>query len=144
MKGLEKSYKEMIKSDPRFGKENFTMNLSSPVQFGGKRAPEPMSEQIKDPLNAKYRDTWNVAFNELTWLVRSTTVKTAISVSKSGYITMNHSFVDVLDLRPGDGRTPEYNAITTVLGFFYHDVLGGNDKMTVRASWSSTFDERVN
>jgi RHS repeat-associated protein len=139
MKSLEEKYLKSIQSDSRFGKEEFQMNYSNPIQFGGKRAPESMREQCKDPFNPKYKDTWKVAANELTWLVRSVTVKTVINVTKDGDITMNHSFKDKLDLRPSEGRSKEYNRVTSIMGFIYHDVLGGNDEMTVSASWSNSF-----
>lgn len=139
MKSLEEKYLKSIQSDSRFGKEEFQMNYSNPIQFGGKRAPESMREQCKDPFNPKYKDTWKVAANELTWLVRSVTVKTVINVTKDGDVTMNHSFKDKLDLRPSEGRSKEYNRVTSVMGFIYHDVLGGNDEMTVSASWSNSF-----
>ena len=139
MKDVEAKYLHSIRSDPRFGKEEFQVNYSSPIQFGGKRAPESMSEQFKDPFNPKYKDTWEVAANELTWLVRSVTVKTAINVAKNGDVLMNHSFTDTFDLRPNNGRSVEYNRVTSITGFLYHDVLGGNDKMKVTATWSTSY-----
>lgn len=96
-------------------------------------------EQLKDPFNPKYAATWEVAANELTWLVRSTNVTTEVIVLKNGSVTMNHSFIDVFDLRPGKGRSSEYNRITSFFGFLYHDLVGGNDKMKVKATWTSTF-----
>ncbi len=77
--------------------------------------------------------------NELTWLVRSTTVYTTVGVNSEGKITMQQSFSDVFDLRPSAGRSDAYNKTTTIFGFLYHDVLGGNDKMRVNASWKKTY-----
>ena len=101
-----------------------------------------MSDQCKDPFNPKYKDTWKVAANELTWLVRSVIVKTEINVTKDGDVTMNHSFKDKFDLRPSEGRSKEYNRVTSIMGYIYHDVFGGNDEMTVSASWSNSFPHK--
>ena len=60
-------------------------------------------------------------------------------LTKDGDVTMNHSFKNKLDLRPSKGRSKEYNRVTSVMGFIYHDVLGGNAEMTVSASWSNSF-----
>ena len=141
IKDLEKKYLESVQSNPQFGEKEFKVEYSNLIQFGGKRAPESMSEQFKDPFNPKYKDTWEVATNELTWLVRSATIKTIIIVTKDGNVFMNHSFKDKLDLRPSEGRSVEYNRVTSILGFLYHDILGGNDEMTVSASWSKAFNK---
>ncbi len=98
-----------------------------------------MKDQFFDPLNPKYEDTWKVATNELTWLLRHATVTITVQVSKTGDVTMHHSLVDTLDLRPNPKRSKEYNRTTKVLGFFYHDLIGGNDKMTVKTSWTSEY-----
>lgn len=98
-----------------------------------------MWKQLKDPLNPEYAATWKVAMNELTWLVRSTTVSSTVNVSADGEITISHSFSDVFDLRPSEGRSPAYNTATKILGFLYHDVLGGNDQMRVNASWTKKY-----
>ena len=78
--------------------------------------------------------------NELTWLVRSVYVKSEVSVSVSGLTTIKHSFSDIFDLRPpGGGRNEAYDATTKVLGFFYHDICGGNDQMRVNATWKQVY-----
>lgn len=90
-----------------------------------------------------YADTWKVAGNELTWLVRSTTVNSQIDVNANGEITMTHSFSDIFDLRPSMERSDAYNNVTKVLGFLYHDVLGGNDQMRVNATWQKSYKLEV-
>jgi len=136
---MENEYLRDIKSDAKFGKQDFQKKFENAVQLGGKRSPEPMEEQLKEPFNPKYKDTWKVAANELTWLVRSVKVTTDVSITITGTVTMNHNFTDVFDLRPGKNRSDAYNNTTTILGFIYHDVLGGNDKMKIKASWTSEY-----
>ena len=98
-----------------------------------------MWEQLKDSLNPDYIDTWNVAGNALTWLVRSTKVKSVVSVSVDGKITIFHKFSDTFDLRPSPGRSTAYNRATRILGTLYHDIEGGNDQMRIKAKWSKTY-----
>ena len=52
-----------------------------------------------DPINPNYIDTWKVAMRELTWLLRSITLKVQVSVKKDGNIIVNYSFSDIFDLR---------------------------------------------
>ncbi|MBA5630351.1 SpvB/TcaC N-terminal domain-containing protein [Moheibacter lacus] len=130
---------EAAKSDPKFGKEAFSFLREKSVQFGGQRAEGDMWEQAKDPFNPKYKDTWKVAANELTWLVRSTNVKSVIGVSADGKMTISHRFSDIFDLRPSGVRSGAYNTATKVLGFLYHDLAGGNDKMRINANWNKTY-----
>ena len=56
-------------------------------------------------------------------------------VSRTGIITITHNLHDQFDLRPTAGRTGAYNIACQVLGTMYHDVLGGNDKITIEAKW---------
>ena len=139
MQEFEKQSLQFVQSDNRFGKIEFEETYVKCVPFGGDRAPYPMKDQFFDPLNPNYKDTWKVGANELTWLIRNVTVTTQVCVSKTGDVTMFHSFTDTLDLRPSSGKSMEYNLTTKVLGFIYHDLIGGNDKMTVKASWTSKY-----
>ena len=134
---FEERYLQNVRSNSKFGKQDFQETFRNCISFGGERAPAQMKDQFFDFLNPEYRDTWKVAANELTWLIRNVNVTTKVCVSKTGDVTMYHSFTDILDLRPNPERSKEYNITTTVLGFFYHDLIGGNDKMTVKASWTS-------
>ena len=126
----------LAKQDPNYRKRAFSFIADTKViEFGGKRAPEDMVEQAKDPLNPRYRDTWKVGANELTWLVRHASVRSSVYVSRTGIITITHNLHDQFDLRPTAGRTGAYNIACQVLGTMYHDVLGGNDKITIEARW---------
>ena len=129
-------------ANQNFKRKAFSFTTHKTVQLGGDRARGNMWDQLKDPLNPNYSDTWKVAMNELTWLVRSVTVYSTVQVSSDGKVTMNHSFSDIFDLRPSPGnRSDAYNKVTTILGFLYHDVLGGNDKMRVNASWTTSIQK---
>ena len=139
MMNYESKLIDRAKADPKFGKQAFSFFGNSPIQFGGKRAPADMWDQLKKPFNPKYADTWKVAANELTWLVRNTAVSSTIGVDKEGKMTIKHRFSDVFDLRPSNERTSAYNITTLVLGYIYHDLAGGNDEMRIKASWEKTY-----
>ena len=137
---LEKNIIKTVKSNKNYGKNAFSYKDEVGKQLGGKRTPGSMWDQFKDPLNPKYRDTWSVAFDELTWLARSVTIEYGVSVTKEGAIDISYSFSDTFDLRPSENRSTEYNIACTILGFLYHDVCGGNDQMKVNASWNSLYN----
>lgn len=136
MVAREQELVNLIKNDPRYGNEAFSIKDVDLVCFGGQRAPGDMWDQAKGFWKEEYRDTWKVAGNELTWMVRNTNVTSAAQVAADGTITMNHSFSDIFDLRPG-GRSHAYNTITGITGTAYHDVLGGNDLLHLNAGWTS-------
>ena len=130
-------------SDPRYRRQTFSFRDRGRMQFGGERSnAAPMRDQILDPLNPDYRATWDVGLNELTWLIRSVTIGSSVQVTMGGTVNMLHSFEDTLDLRPNrdsnsaDGQA--YNAITTGLGFLYHDVARGTE-MKIEAHWTSSY-----
>jgi len=68
-----------------------------------------------------------VAGNELTWLLRHAHVEGTAHVASDGSITIDYKISDTLDLRPGDGRSSAYNAITSVTGALWHDLLGAKE-----------------
>lgn len=137
---LEKSLCQKAINNAEFGKRDFEFKEeNNHITFGGKRAPESMSEQAKRFWSPKYKDTWKVATNELTWLVRNVYIDSNVSVSANGLITIAHSFEDFYDLRPQKNRNNEYNLVTTIFGFLYHDIIGGNDMMKVSASWEKKY-----
>lgn len=107
------------------------------LTYIGKRAKGDMYEQLKDPFNPKYADTWKVASNELIWLVRHAGVESTVIVDRNGNITVNHILTDQFDLRPSSGRTGAYNNANKVLGTAYHDIVGGNDKLIIKSKWTS-------
>ena len=146
---LENSIVSNVSLDPRLGKEFFTYEFSRSIQLGGKRGS-------LNPLDPSSIDTWKVGVNPLTWAVRSVTVYAQIQVNMEGCMNITYSFQDKFDLRPengnrwfwggsGDspfsnmgGRRPwQYNGATSILGIPYHDVVGGNDQLKVKATWSS-------
>ena len=113
------------------------------IQLGGNHAREEMWKQALEfwKWTDEYSATWEMAFNELTWAVRSTNVKYSYVADINGKIIFKYNFSDTLDLRPSWGsRSLEYNAICYVLGFLYHDALGGNDELEIVASWSTTIN----
>ncbi|HEX7754603.1 MAG TPA: hypothetical protein VF421_04620 [Niabella sp.] len=133
---------KMIVSNPQYLKDDFVLKTHKAIQFGGERAKGAMWKQFVMPFSAKYRDTWKVAANELTWLIRSAMVYTEIKVKKDGSVRMNHSFTDKFDLRPSSHgeRSIEYDTVSMVLGFLYHDVAGGNDLMKIEANWTNEYN----
>jgi hypothetical protein len=119
------------------------------IQLGGDRG----SLNPFDPSSVK---TWKVGFNPLTWAVRTVEVRAQVFVNVRGAMHITYTFTDNFDLRPerdgkvyfgGSGNSPfssrgghrpwEYNAATSILGVPYHDVMGGNDKMKITATWTS-------
>lgn len=136
MQTYENNVVSDIQADPRYGHEAFTYETSGGVELGGQRAPGSMSDQFRDPLNPAYRDTWNVAGNEMTWLLRHASVDTVANVAADGSITLNYTLSDVLDLRPGEGRSEEYNAVTGAMGTVWHDILGAEES-TITGNWTS-------
>ncbi len=128
-------YKQ-LKANPKFGKLPFYDKGYKVVEFGGERAPGSMIEQLKGFWKAKYKKTRDVATNELTWLVRHATVRWFAEVDANGNISCDFHLNDTFDLRGNAGRSGEYNAISDFLGFLYHDLAGGNDKLVLKAEWN--------
>jgi len=129
---------KQLRLDPRFANIKFIIAGKEVIEFGGKRAPGDMTEQLKDPFNPKYADTWNVAGNELTWAVRHATVSYTALAKSDGTIVIEYKLNDSLDLTAQGGRSGAYNNVSSALGFLYHDVAGGNSNMKVTADWQTT------
>ena len=123
------------------------------IGLGGKRHPDNMLKQLRNILNFdKYKATWDVGLNKLTWSLRNGIVnydyKWYCVYNKVGYAfvwEVKYIIKDKLDLRPRssrnfDFRTP-YNIATSILGAAYHDIIGASDTLTVTAEWNSTFAE---
>lgn len=140
LKDREKIISRTIVNDSRYLKESFKIELPvKSIQFGGKRAKGAMWKQFVNPLNSKYRDTWKVAANDLSWLVRSVGLYTTANIKKDGNVKFEHTFNDKFDLRPSVGRDWEYNVVNIILGFLYHDAAGGNDLMRIKADWHNEY-----
>lgn len=59
-----------------------------------------MWEQFKNFYLPQNSDTWKVAINELTWLLRSISLNSKIYVNKNGNVVISHEFGDVLICAP--------------------------------------------
>jgi YD repeat-containing protein len=156
---MENTIVAQAQADPRFGNQAFSFPYFKEAQLGGDRGS-------LNPLDPSSDQTWQVGANPLTWVVRTVTIQAQVEVSAEGVMNITYSFEDHLDLRPerggkvyfggkdaplsgigeryapdmygGGSRPSMYNVATSVLGVPYHDVVGGNDNMKVRAKWSST------
>lgn len=129
-----------IKRDSRYKNVVFNETVNFGTQLGGQRAVGEMWKQALGfwRWTTKYSATWEMACDELTWAVRSVNVTCKYKVDKNGKITLIYSFSDKLDLRPDwINRSKEYNAICCVLGFLYHDVVGGNDELKIISNWKT-------
>lgn len=107
------------------------------TQLGGSRAKTEMWKQALEfwKWHNEYSATWEVAFDELTWTVRTVLIRYEYKVDIQGNIRIDYWFTDTLDLRPG-GRSKEYDAVCSVLGFLYHDLMGNSDELQVQGYWS--------
>ena len=129
-----------IKKRPDYKVKPIDGSTSFGAQLGGQRARGEMWKQALGfwRWTNQYSATWEMAFNELTWAVRSVTIKCIYVADTNGNITLNYTFTDTLDLRPSWGnRSLEYNAICFVLGFLYHDLVGGSDELRINARWKT-------
>ena len=99
------------------------------VQFGGSRG---CGDGSWGP------EAFDAAANPLTWIIRNTTVHAEAEENMDGIVTIKYTLDpnEKLDLRP-NGTEWLYDAITTITGFAYHDILRGNDQMRVKATWST-------
>ena len=141
---MQNSIVREVKSDPRYMKEDFFFSGRKGVQLGGMRAQEEMWKQALEIWKwaDEYSTTWGVAFNELTWLLRTISIYYNGQSTVAGKIVISYSFTDVFDLRPNwQTRSTEYNAACAVLGFIYHDLIGGNDELNLQATWEVRIDE---
>jgi hypothetical protein len=103
------------------------LDVNLGVELGGQRGKGSMTDQALNAWNLsdpEIRKTWGVATNELTWLLRHARLDGTAHVANDGSISIDYSIHDRLDLRPGKGRSAAYNAVTTVTGTVWHDILG--------------------
>jgi hypothetical protein len=126
---------ERVKGLDGYGERPMDIPLSelgarSTVELGGQRGAGSMGEQLRnawDLRNPEIRATWGVAANDLTWLLRHAHVDGTAHVGSDGSITIDYRISDTLDLRPGNGRSGAYNAVTTVTGALWHDLMGAKE-----------------
>lgn len=126
---------ERIRALDGYGERELEVSLSElgtdlTVELGGQRGAGGMFDQLKrawDLRDPEIRATWGVAGNELTWLLRHARLDGTAHVDADGSITIDYRISDTLDLRPGPGRSDAYNAVTTLAGTLWHDVLGAEE-----------------
>ena len=130
MKKKEKEFiGRMIKSEEFIQTGKY--NREFQVQFGGSRGNGDGGWIPSAALKA--------AANQLTWIIRNTTVIADAVKNGDGSVTITYSLHpdEKLDLRP-NGSESAYDRITAVLGHVYHDLCRGYDQMRVKATWSTT------
>jgi len=136
---LENNIIERAKSNEKYGEENYSFIGNQRVTLGGSRWTSKdeswFSLSNKNPLF--HKSTWNVAKNELTWAIRHAKVNYFATVSKEGKINIEYKLNDVFDLTPHGKNEKDYNKITGKLGHIYHDILGGNRNLQIRAEWKT-------
>jgi RHS repeat-associated protein len=141
MAAFQNSIIKAIKSDPRYRKIKFKTKGGSVVEFGGQRwrgENESWRSLNPDRNPLAHGETWGVAANELTWAVRHGSVDYAATVKEDGVIVISYHLSDTLDLSGQKGRSSDYNDISNVTGFLYHDLAGGNSAIKVSADWQTT------
>jgi len=108
-----------IVGDPRYGVENFVGNdPRDEVQITfGQYGGHPLVD----------------GFHSETWMVRAATVDATVFALESGDVFVAYQVYDIFDLRPDWGNPYRnnptvfgisYNRATTVLGFWWHELLG--------------------
>jgi RHS repeat-associated protein len=138
MKSTQSDISSSVKSDSRYGKENFFLMGTKVVEFGGKRWSA--KDEAWGGFNSKnpilHKKTWEVAVNELTWALRHATVHYWVEVKADGSFNIEYRLFDTLDLSGSKSRSEAYNLISETLGYVYHNVSGGNKSLQTRATWS--------
>ncbi|MGJ8737507.1 hypothetical protein [Zobellia laminariae] len=140
----QKKIIDEIQHNPYHRIDPLDNSYSFSAQFGGTRNKKTeMWKQLLEvhKWSSDHYATWDVAFDELTWAVRSTVIYVDIKAPIDGTITIDWSFEDTLDLRPSKNRSLEYNAACAILGFVYHDLLGGSDEMKTKAKWTTVIKD---
>ncbi len=157
----ENEVKRLVKLQPDYKERAFSYNpdvyidisndeLRS-IHFGGETSKKDKAwvQGIKlftgmFPYNfinsyMEYPETWAVAGDELTWMLRNATISSEVNVSEDGEITISYELTDQLDLIPDWKNRPfAYNVACLVLGIPYHIYYGGNPDMAVSARWERT------
>jgi hypothetical protein len=132
MMRAETEFIDRMKKDAGFIKDGkYKEDKGLSVQFGGSRGNGDGGWTVKGTASA--------FFNQLTWIIRNTTVMVTSVRNDDGTATITYSLTpdEKLDLRP-NGSEVLYDVITIGLGYYYHDVFGGNDQLQVKATWTTT------
>lgn len=132
---IENELVTQIRATDGYGERAMDIPLSElgvglTVELGGQRGEGSMRDQLLNAWNFNdpaIRATWGVAGNELTWLLRHASLDGTAHVGADGSITIDYRISDTLDLRPGEGRSDAYNAVTSITGALWHDVLGAEE-----------------
>ena len=142
----ERAIVDAVQAKPGYGEAPLSIPLAeldgiSPrLELGGERGQGSMFDQALhafDLTDPDIRATWSVAGDDLTWLLRHASVDGTAHVAADGTITIDYEVSDKLDLRPGEGRSGAYNAITAVTGTIWHDVLGA-EEATISGNFTTT------
>jgi hypothetical protein len=137
-KATEKTIIDDIKSDLRYGEVAFDIPLSQlpgadsetktfPLELGGKSGDMDKRDQffhLYDVRNPDIRQTWGVAGNEQTWLLRHCQLSGTAHVSADGSITIDYTVKDRLDLSPHGKVDNAYDRVSEKLGSVWHGLLG--------------------
>lgn len=85
-----------------------------------------------------HSETMEVAVNPLSWSLRHASVEYTATVKTDGTAVISYHLSDGLDLSAQPGRSEAYNNVSSVTGFLYHDIGGGNSEIQVNADWQTT------
>ena len=150
--------KEEIKNNPKYKQESFSynpdeylsekQNETRKIDFGGETSDkdELWLQGVKlfngtFPISIiasrkEYPETWAVAENELTWMLRNAYISSDAYIDKDGSVLVTYRIEDKLDLSPDfQRRSFAYNIISMLLGAPYHGILGGNPEMKTVVEW---------
>lgn len=124
-----------IQQQPGYGQQAMDIPLADldvdlVVELGGERGAGSMKDQFMrayDLSDPNIQKTWDVAANELTWLLRHARLDGTAHVAKNGDISIDYTINDRLDLRASPGRSSAYNTVSNVAGTVWHDVLGAEE-----------------
>jgi len=120
--------KAAARKDLRYGKEAFDIDLSNhSLELGGNSGDMDKKQQlfhIYDLSNPDIRQTWGVAGNEQTWLLRHCQLTGTAHVAKDGSITIDYTVKDKLDLSAHGKVDTTYDVVSEKLGSVWHGLLG--------------------
>lgn len=117
IKRLQDGIIREIKKLPDYKVDVVRKRKSRRVQLGGQKAKAEMWRQALKVWEwaDEYKATWQVDFNELTWMLRNIILTYNATADSNGKITIAYSFSDKLDLRSDwTNRSKEYNYICAV------------------------------